>query len=43
MVLVDTSVCIDYFRGCDSPQIDMLDKILDEERVATGDLITRRF
>ena len=39
MVLVDTSVWIDYFRGCDSPQTERLDELLDEERVATGDLI----
>jgi predicted nucleic acid-binding protein len=39
MVLVDTSVWIDYFRGSPSPQTDMLDRLLDEERVATGDLI----
>ncbi len=39
MVLVDTSVWIDYFRGCDSPQTNRLDGLLDEERVVTGDLI----
>ncbi|MBN1600309.1 MAG: PIN domain nuclease [Chitinispirillaceae bacterium] len=39
MVLVDTSVWIDYFRGVDSPQANRLDLLLDEERVVTGDLI----
>ena len=39
MVLVDTSVWIDYFRGCISPQTDRLHTLLDEERIATGDLI----
>ena len=39
MVLVDTSVWIDYFRGCLSPQTDRLHALLDEERIATGDLI----
>lgn len=39
MVLVDTSVWIDYFRGCNSLQTDKLDELLDEERIATGDLI----
>ncbi|HEX2959882.1 MAG TPA: PIN domain-containing protein [Chitinispirillaceae bacterium] len=39
MVLVDTSVWIDYFRGVDSLQADKLDKLLDEERIVTGDLI----
>jgi len=39
MVLVDTSVWIDYFRGVTSIQADKLDQLLDEERVVTGDLI----
>lgn len=39
MVLVDTSVWIDYFRGVLSPQTDRLHALLDEERIATGDLI----
>lgn len=39
MVLVDTSVWIDYFRGTSSPLADRLEMLLDEERVATGDLI----
>ena len=39
MVLVDTSVWIDYFRGRDSPQTNKLDELIDDERIATGDLI----
>lgn len=39
MVLVDTSVWIDYFRGIKSPETDRLEILLDEESVATGDLI----
>jgi predicted nucleic acid-binding protein len=39
MVLVDTSVWIDYFRGVDSSQTNRLDQLIDEERVVTGDLI----
>lgn len=39
MVLADTSIWIDYFRGADSTQTDRLNKLLDSERVATGDLI----
>ena len=39
MVLADTSIWIDYFRGVYSPQTDQLNELLNEERVATGDLI----
>jgi predicted nucleic acid-binding protein len=39
MVLVDSSVWIDYFRGTKSPQTDRLDLILGSEPIATGDLI----
>ena len=39
MVLADTSVWIDYFRGVESRQTALLDSLLDEERIATGDLI----
>jgi predicted nucleic acid-binding protein len=39
MVLVDTSVWIDYFRGSNSPQANKLDELLEDERIATGDLI----
>ena len=39
MIVVDTSVWIDYFRGVVNPQSDKLDTILGVERVITGDLI----
>ncbi|MGJ0452942.1 MAG: type II toxin-antitoxin system VapC family toxin [Methylocystis sp.] len=39
MILVDSSVWIDYFRGVASPQTDRLDDLLDEELIAIGDLI----
>ncbi len=39
MILVDTSVWIDYFRGVVTPQSDKLDSILGVEQVSTGDLI----
>ncbi len=39
MILVDSSVWIDYFRGTVTPQTDTLDSLLGTELVATGDLI----
>lgn len=39
MVLVDTSVWIDYFRGIEARHTRILDEYLEEERIATGDLI----
>jgi predicted nucleic acid-binding protein len=39
MILVDSSVWIDYFRGVATPQTEMLDSLLGTEPVATGDLI----
>jgi len=39
MVLADTSIWIDFFRGIDSRETDLLNSLLDEERIATGDLI----
>lgn len=39
MILVDTSVWIDYFNGIDSLETDTLDKALGNETVAIGDLI----
>lgn len=38
MILVDSSVWIDYFRGTSSPQTDRLDSLLGIEPIATGDL-----
>ncbi|MFN0304608.1 MAG: PIN domain nuclease [Burkholderiales bacterium] len=39
MILVDSSVWIDYFRGTTTPQTDKLDSLLGSESVAAGDLI----
>lgn len=39
MVLVDTSVWIDYFRGTETPQVFLLDGILGRDRIIIGDLI----
>ena len=39
MILVDSSVWIDYFRGSSTPETEKLDSLLGTEPVATGDLI----
>lgn len=39
MILVDSSVWIDYFRGVATPQCEMLDDLLGNEPLAIGDLI----
>ena len=39
MILVDSSVWIDYFRGTVTPQTERLDELLGSEPVAVGDLI----
>ncbi len=39
MILVDSSVWIDYFNGALTPQTDKLDDLLDREPLAIGDLI----
>ena len=39
MILVDSSVWIDYFRGTATPQSDKLDVLLGSSRLAVGDLI----
>lgn len=39
MILVDSSVWIDYFRGTVTPQTEKLDAVLGVEPIATGDLI----
>jgi predicted nucleic acid-binding protein len=39
MILVDSSVWIDYFRGVSTPQTDRLDALLGVEPVAIGDLM----
>lgn len=39
MILVDSSVWIDFFRGNSTPQTRVLDAILGREPLAIGDLI----
>ena len=39
MILVDSSVWIDYFRGAATPQTERLDSLLGSEPLAIGDLI----
>ena len=39
MILVDSSVWIDYFRGTSTLQTDFLDALLGKETIAIGDLI----
>lgn len=39
MILVDSSVWIDFFRGKTTPQVDLLDQMLGEDLVSIGDLM----
>lgn len=39
MILVDSSVWIDYFNGLEAPHTDKLDWLLGREPLAAGDLI----
>jgi predicted nucleic acid-binding protein len=39
VILVDSSVWIDYFRGTQTPQTEKLDGLLSSEPIAVGDLI----
>jgi predicted nucleic acid-binding protein len=39
VILVDSSVWIDYFRGTATPQAEKLESLLGTEPIATGDLI----
>ena len=39
MILVDTSVWIDFFNGRDTTEVSLLDAALGNEVVAIGDLI----
>ena len=39
MILVDSTVWIDYFRGIETPQVERLDHLLGREELAIGDLI----
>ena len=39
MVVVDSSVWIDYFSGHDTPETDYLDSLLGQELIVIGDLV----
>lgn len=39
MLVVDTSVWVDYFNGVENPQTDFLNAILDKTPILIGDLI----
>jgi predicted nucleic acid-binding protein len=39
MILVDSSVWIDYFLGHDTPQVEILDRSLGVRAVGVGDLV----
>jgi predicted nucleic acid-binding protein len=39
VILVDSSVWIDYFRGTSTPESDYLDQVLGREPIGVGDLI----
>jgi len=39
MIVVDSSVWIDYFTGNDSPEADHLDSLLGQELIAISDLV----
>ena len=39
MILVDSSVWIDYFRSADTPQVALLDSMFGRSPLAVGDLI----
>lgn len=43
MILVDTSVWIDYVNGDATPEAEILDRELRSERIATGDLLVAEF
>lgn len=39
MILVDSSVWIDFFRGTATPESEMLDRLLGEQLIMIGDLM----
>ena len=39
MIVVDSSVWIDYFTGHDTPEANHLDSLLGQELIAIGDLV----
>ncbi len=43
MIVADTSVWIDYFKGINAPHTDILDLKLLNSRIITGDIIIAEF
>jgi len=39
MIIVDSSVWVDYFNGTNTPQTDALDDLLGKEEITVGDVI----
>ncbi len=39
MIIVDTSVWVDYFNGAATPETELLDRLLGEQPLLMGDLI----
>jgi hypothetical protein len=39
MIVVDTSVWVDYFNGVSAAHVETLDRLLVEERILIGDII----
>jgi predicted nucleic acid-binding protein len=39
MLVVDSTVWIDYFNGAETPQVGFLDRVLDQVPILVGDLI----
>jgi len=39
MILVDTTVWVDYFNGQPTPETDRLDRLLTEQEIVVGDII----
>jgi predicted nucleic acid-binding protein len=39
LILVDSSVWVDYFRGTSGPEADRLDALLGEEALIVGDIV----
>jgi predicted nucleic acid-binding protein len=39
VIVVDSSVWIDFFRGLSTPEVDLLDKVISTDVIVTGDLI----
>jgi predicted nucleic acid-binding protein len=39
VILVDSSVWVDYFRSADTPQVVLLDSLFGRTRIAVGDLV----